>query len=479
VVPSLTAQSGSDWIPLFDGKTLNGWKVAGPPESFKIVDGHLAAGGPTAHLFYAGPIQNARFRNFELQLEVMVAPHANSGVYFHTAYQESGWPEQGFEVQVNNTATGEGSYRERKRTGSLYGVRNVYKALARDNEWFTLRVAVRGKQIQVVLNGMLVVDYVEPDPAVHAPNTPGRVLGSGTFALQCHDRGSKAFFRNIRVRPLPDSLVSLSDPPKADDIDREILRLSAANYPLVDFHVHLKSGWTIEDALRQARRSGIGYGVAVNCGKNFSVQNDSQASAFLDAMRPHPVFIGMQAEGREWVGMFSKDTVASFDYVFSDAMTFTDDNGRRMRTWIASEVGEIPDRQKFMDTVVARTLGILSKEPIDIWANPSYLPDAISAAYDELWTEQRMDRVIEAAKENDVAIEINNRYRIPRPAFIRRAKRAGVKFALGSNNTDHNIGRSEYGIQMIRECGLTWQDMFVPKSDGEKPVQKKGLPAAA
>jgi histidinol phosphatase-like PHP family hydrolase len=83
-----------------------------------------------------------------------------------------------------------------------------------------------------------------------------------------------------------------------------------------------------------------------------------------------------------------------------------------------------------------------------------------------------MQRVIDAAKANDVAIEINNRYRIPSAAFIKRAKSAGVKFSFGTNNSDPNLGRMEYALEMVKQCGLTWQDIFVPKPDGQKAAQR-------
>ncbi len=70
---------------------------------------------------------------------------------------------------------------------------------------------------------------------------------------------------------------------------------------------------------------------------------------------------------------------------------------------------------------------------------------------------------------NHVAIEISNRLRLPKPDFIRQAKHAGIKFTFGTNNADRNLGRDEYGLQMIRQCGLAWQDMWMPK-----PKRPKG-----
>lgn len=469
------ARPAEEWVPLFDGKSLKDWKDSSGAGSFRVADGVIAADGPRSHLFYAGPVRNTEFRNFELKLEVMARPLCNSGVFFHTKFQPSGWPEQGFEIQVNNTALGEGSYRERKKTGSLYGVRNVYKAFAEDNEWFPMHIIVQGKRVQVFVSGLLLVDYVEPDPPVQVAKTPGRVLGGGTFALQCHDPGSKAFFRNIMVRPLPDDAAPAPEKPVVDETWRELLELGNHNYPVVDYHLHLKGGWTLEDALRESRRTGIEYGIAVNCGKLFPVSDDKGAREFLAGMKNQPVFIAMQAEGREWVKMFSQETIAMFDYVFTDSMTWTDDNGKRMRTWIKEEVGEIADPQRFMDMLVTRIQGIFRSEPVDIYANPTFLPDVIAANYESLWTRERMEKVVEALARNGVAMELNNRYKLPNAAFVKMAKSAGVKFSFGTNNTDSNVGRCEYGLRMVKECGLTWQDMFVPKPEGEKPVQKRGL----
>ncbi len=462
-----------NWIPLFDGRSLNGWKPSESASSWKVRDGTLAFDGPRSHLFYTGPVRSADFKNFELKADVLTQPRCNSGVFFHTRFQPVGFPNQGFEVQVNNTALGEGTYRERKKTGSLYGVRNVYKAFARDNEWLQLHVVVTGKRVEVRLNGMLLVDYVEPDPPVADSEGRGRFLQHGTFALQGHDPGSRVAYRNLLVRPLPHDLPSPPSPP-VDDIYREILSLGARNYPVVDYHVHLKGGWSLEDALRNSRATGIQYGIAVNCGLGFPVQNDAGAEDFLRSLEGKPVFAAMQAEGREWVKMFSPRTIAKFDYVFTDAMTFRYQD-RRVRLWIPGEVPEITDREAFMDVIVDQIAGVVENEPIDIYVNPTFLPDVMAPAYDALWTDARIAKVVAAAQKNDVAIEINNRYGIPRAKFIRAAKAAGLKFAFGTNNTDGNLGRLEYPLQMVRECDLRWSDIFVPKPDSEKPVQKRGL----
>jgi histidinol phosphatase-like PHP family hydrolase len=141
-----------------------------------------------------------------------------------------------------------------------------------------------------------------------------------------------------------------------------------------------------------------------------------------------------------------------------------------MRLWIKDEV-EVPDQEAFMDLLVERTVQILNSEPIDIYVNPTFLPDIIAAEYDALWTHERMQKVIDAAARNGVAIEINSRYRLPRLPFLRLAKAAGLKFSLGTNNGDAQVGDLGYSLEMIRQLNLTWKDMFMPKPEGQKPVQ--------
>lgn len=477
IAAAAPAASGADegWVSLFDGRSLNGWRASENKTAWKVIDGCLAADGGRSHLFYAGPVQGAGFRNFEFEAEVTSQPLANSGIFFHTAYQESGWPAKGFEIQVNNSATGEGSYRERKKTGSLYGVRNVYKAMANDGEWFKLHIAVRQKNIQVRLNGTLVVDYTEPTPAPVHREGRGRAVGSGTFALQCHDPGSKARYRNIRVRPLPDTVAQPDTPAASTDaVATQILDLAARNYPMVDYHVHLKGDLDLNRALAMSRHSGIFYGIAVNCGKGFPVESEAGARAFFESLGGAPVFAAMQAEGREWVDLFDRRTVGLFDYVFTDSMTWTDNRGRRMRTWLANEVGTIADPQEFMDTLVARAVGILEREPIDIYVNPTFVPDQLAKDYDRLWTDERIMKVVQAAKKGGVAIEINNRYRLPGLRFLKAAKAEGLKFSFGTNNTDAKLGRCEYGLEMVKALDLKWTDFYVPAPVGERGIDRKG-----
>jgi hypothetical protein len=187
----------AEWVSLFDGHSLNGWKVGENAGTFSVKDGQIIVHGPTAHLFYEGDYKNHNFKNFELKVDVMTYPGANSGIYFHTQYQESSWPEKGFEVQVNNSHT------DWKRTGSLYDVVNIKETYVKDMEWFTEYIKVDGKHVIVKINDKTVVDYTEPNDYKPAPGQKGHFLSSGTFALQGHDPNSEVHFKNIMVK-VPD-----------------------------------------------------------------------------------------------------------------------------------------------------------------------------------------------------------------------------------------------------------------------------------
>lgn len=188
------------WINLFDGKSLNGWKVGENASTFSVDSGMIIVHGKTAHLFYDGKVHNHQFKNFEFKADVKTMPGANSGIYFHTQYQQASWPEKGYEVQINNSHT------DWRRTGSLYGIMDVKEQYIKDYEWYTEYIKVEGKRVVIKLNDRVVVDYTEPDnvKSVREPDDSLRILSSGTFALQGHDPKSIVYFKNIMVKALKD-----------------------------------------------------------------------------------------------------------------------------------------------------------------------------------------------------------------------------------------------------------------------------------
>ena len=196
LLSSGAAADESGFERLFDGHTLAGWRASENPGSWRVVDGELVCHGPRSHLFFVGadPASPPSWKNFHLKAEVLTRPRANSGIYFHTAYQETGWPTQGHEAQVNNTQ------QDPVRTGSLYKVVKNFEAPVPDDTWFTEEVIVEGNRIVIKVDGKTIVDHRENAAEIQ----DGRRLSAGTFALQAHDPDSEVHFRNIRVKRLPD-----------------------------------------------------------------------------------------------------------------------------------------------------------------------------------------------------------------------------------------------------------------------------------
>lgn len=208
------AEKSDGFVELFNGKDLDGWTPSKEaPDSFSVKDGVMIVKGGRSHLFYTGDVNGGTFKDFELKARAKTFPGANSGVYFHTKYQEEGWPNKGYECQVNST------HKDPKKTGSLYAVKNIVvladgqeppkggeheireKAPSTDGEWFDYHITVKGKNIVIKVNGETTVDYTEPADGP-GTNFKGRKLSEGTFGIQAHDPDSEVHFERFAVKPL-------------------------------------------------------------------------------------------------------------------------------------------------------------------------------------------------------------------------------------------------------------------------------------
>lgn len=416
---------------------------------------------------------NFKLKNFEFTAKLKTSEGAEGVLVFATP--DASASENGYAVKINNSDYRAGSP---QKTGSLSKIRNNFVRTAADNVWFNLVVTVNGSKIKVSVNNKTVSEYNEPANIQRSGDIIGRVLSEGFLKIRKTSTDGELLVGEMMILPLDDSLkaenVAVAEP---DSLMKVVDMLNQQEFPLIDFHGHLKGGLTMDQACQHARDNGFNYGIAANCGLKFPVTSDSTLNAYLDGISNEPVFKVMQCEGREWVTLFTPAAVARFDYIFTDAMTWTDNKGRRLRLWIPEETF-VEDEQDFMDMLVGKIEAVMANEPVDIFVNPSFLPAKIEADYDRLWTPERMDRVINVLKNNDVALEINARYKIPSMAFLKRAKEAGVKFTFGTNNTTNtDLGRLEYCLKAINELGLTADDIFLPRSANDKKVMRSGLPS--
>jgi len=243
--------------------------------------------------------------------------------------------------------------------------------------------------------------------------------------------------------------------------------------PLTDYHVH-RDGTTVENLLAISRKRGVKFGIVEHAGKKENdypiiLSNDDELRAYIASLEGKPVYKGVQAEYLDWATCFSKEAIAQLDYVLSDAMTIRGRDGQRIKMW--SPAFEVGDAERFMDEYAEFHAEVIASEPIDILANPTWLPPAIEKQYDRLWTPKRFRKIVDAAVKYGVAVEINSQYLIPRLPLLRMAKEAGVKFSFGSNIRGPNVGKLDYCLEMTRALGLTAGDWFTPAPPGKKPVQ--------
>ena len=250
------------------------------------------------------------------------------------------------------------------------------------------------------------------------------------------------------------------------------------DFPLVDLHVHLDSS-TIEKVVPLSTERGVKFGIVEHAGTKENkypvvLSSDDELKAYMKMLDGKGVYKGIQAEWTDWMKCFSRETLAQLDYILTDTMTFPGEDGQRVKLWepnVEQRV-DMSDKQLFMDRYVDWHIEIITTQPIDLLANVSWLPAPLADDYDGFWTDQRMRKVLDAAIKHRVAIEISSSFKLPRPKFLKAAKEASVKFALGSNGRYPNMGLLDFSIATAKELSLKQSDMFTPAADGQKAAER-------
>ncbi len=425
-LPSCTFLEEKKWVSLYNGKDLAGWQISEHPESFSVVDGVITAVGERAHLFYNGSALGKGFKDFELMLEVKTYPEANSGIYFHTAYQAEGWPKEGFEVQINNTHIGEGDYLELKKTGSLYGIRNVYKALAKDEVWFPVRINVSGNRVEVWVNGIKTVDYIQPKDHNHI-----KKLSAGTFALQCHDPGSKVQYRNIRVKRMPGLNEAIaSEASSLGAWHERLLTLQQQHIPFIDLNPNLAHVSSMQDRIDFGYKTGINLGFIISDNNRFDYREIAEI---------YPIFIGAM----------DRTVDDKVQYVVQK-VDFPNVNPEK-----------IGGAFSFID-YLTKAKELLNDQKVDIWCKATVLSEEAVDQYDDFWVPENIGPLLKLAASNNIAIEIDNHLETPSIEVIKMAKAYGCKFSFANISSFPNVERSTYFLDVIEECQLSYKDFFVP-----------------
>lgn len=248
-----------------------------------------------------------------------------------------------------------------------------------------------------------------------------------------------------------------------DSIENTNMIHDVNDIPMIDLHVHRSDKQTIEDIVAKSKATGIQFGVMENVAP-WGIRNDEELKAYIDAVKPYPVYVGLQPMSPGWSKNLSPELIAQADYVSIDPQVVPDGNGYGEQILVWEYASYIDDPEAFMERNMQHYMTILTgDEPLDIFACPLFLPISIQREYNKLWTKKRMQQVIDAARARNIAIEINDLVRVPHEEFILMAKKAGLKFTFGSDTRDQKTGRLDYCKQVASKCGLTKKDFFAPE----------------
>jgi histidinol phosphatase-like PHP family hydrolase len=232
-------------------------------------------------------------------------------------------------------------------------------------------------------------------------------------------------------------------------------------FPVADYHVHLSPTLSIEQAIQLGKERQVQIGIVEHPGPGYPINTDADLKQYIDGLRKYPVRVGLQPVYAGWSRNFSKSLLDELDYVLMDALTLPNGDGTWLAIWQIDT--HVDDEEAFMTRYMQFIEQVLTTEPIDIFAWPTFLPVPIARQYQKLWTRPRMQRIIDLAHARKIAIEINEVAHVPDENFILLAKRANLKFTFGTDSRNQNAAHFYYCYQMAQKCGLREADMFVVK----------------
>lgn len=240
--------------------------------------------------------------------------------------------------------------------------------------------------------------------------------------------------------------------------------MNALDFPIIDYHVHLSQDLRIDEAVALAETRGMEFGIVQHPGTAYDLETDADLRRYVAQLRAYPVYAGLQPTHLGWADGFSAEARGQLDYVLMDADTLPWE-GDYLYLWLHDNF--IEDKEVFVERYMSHITAILSEEPIDIFARPTFLPINFARHYEEVWTEARMRTIIDLAVSRDIALEIAENVRVPSLGFVKMAKEAGATFTFGTNGRNQNAGNFHYCYEIAEQAGLTAEDMLtLPKTVG-------------
>ncbi|MGC4232154.1 MAG: DUF1080 domain-containing protein [Niabella sp.] len=207
------AEKKAGWVLLFDGKTLNGWRIYQnkPADCWAARNGEIYCKGSKTDKsdLRADLISKDQYENFELLIDWKIAPAGNSGIMYNVTEEGKAAFETGPEFQLIDDEGFPAKLHDWQKTGADYAMYPpLAKAAKAPGEWNTARIIVKGAHREYWLNGIQTADFEAwtPDWNQRKANgkwkdTPGYGMAKkGHIVLQ--DHGSGVWFKNIKMRRL-------------------------------------------------------------------------------------------------------------------------------------------------------------------------------------------------------------------------------------------------------------------------------------
>ncbi|MBS1874878.1 MAG: DUF1080 domain-containing protein [Acidobacteria bacterium] len=183
---------GEDWVKIFNGKDLSGWKEIGH-EKWTVEDGAIHGFGITKEYGYL--MTEKKYTDFHLSLKFKCeGTGGNSGVFFHVDFKPgTADVSQGPQFEIDCTLM--------HHTAGVYDVGRGWvvwpspenELVVRADDWNEYLLKVEGNRYVARLNGVVMVDYTDPRPSAW----------DGGIALQLHSGGKGNYrFKDIWIRDL-------------------------------------------------------------------------------------------------------------------------------------------------------------------------------------------------------------------------------------------------------------------------------------
>jgi len=182
---------GEDWVPLFNGKDLSGWTNIGK-EKWEVEDGTLH--GLAVSREYGYLQTDKSYKDFHLSLRFKCEGDGNSGVFFHVNFKP-GTPTvtkgPQFEIDCMLGHHTGGVYEQTRHRIVWPAPEN--ESVVRPGEWNEYLLKVEGNRYVSRLNGVLMVDFTDPNPKSF----------DGGISLQLHSGGKgDMMFKDLYIRDL-------------------------------------------------------------------------------------------------------------------------------------------------------------------------------------------------------------------------------------------------------------------------------------